>query len=40
MATSGAPTVYLAGPTVFEPDPDTAFIEMKAICAIHGLQGA
>jgi nucleoside 2-deoxyribosyltransferase len=33
------PTVYLAGPTVFEPDPDAAFAEMKRICARHALEG-
>jgi nucleoside 2-deoxyribosyltransferase len=33
------PTVYLAGPTVFEPDPAAIFATMKAICARHGLEG-
>jgi nucleoside 2-deoxyribosyltransferase len=33
------PTVYLAGPTVFEPGPDAIFAMMKAICARHGLRG-
>jgi nucleoside 2-deoxyribosyltransferase len=33
------PTVYLAGPMVFEPDPDAIFAAMKAICAEHGLDG-
>ncbi len=33
------PTVYLAGPTVFEPDPDAIFAVMKQICARHGLVG-
>ncbi len=32
-------TVYLAGPTVFEPDPAAIFATMKAICARHGLDG-
>jgi nucleoside 2-deoxyribosyltransferase len=32
-------TVYLAGPTVFEPDPAAIFATMKAICARHGLEG-
>ncbi len=34
-----AKSVYLAGPTVFEPDPEASFTVMKAICARHGLQG-
>lgn len=33
------PTVYLAGPMVFEPDPEAVFAAMKAICAEHGLDG-
>jgi nucleoside 2-deoxyribosyltransferase len=33
------PTIYLAGPTVFEPDPEASFAAMKAICARHGLEG-
>jgi len=33
------PAVYLAGPTVFEPDPEASFAVMRAICARHGLQG-
>ena len=33
------PSVYLAGPTVFEPDPDNLFATMKRICARHGLDG-
>jgi nucleoside 2-deoxyribosyltransferase len=33
------PTVYLAGPTVFEPDPAAIFATMKSICARHGLKG-
>jgi nucleoside 2-deoxyribosyltransferase len=31
--------VYLAGPTVFEPEPEAIFEEMKAICHRHGLLG-
>lgn len=33
------PTVYLAGPTVFDPDPDAIFSQMKQTCARHGLEG-
>jgi nucleoside 2-deoxyribosyltransferase len=33
------PAIYLAGPTVFEPDPESTFAVMKAICTRHGLQG-
>lgn len=33
------PRLYLAGPTVFEPDPEAIFARMKAICARHGLVG-
>ena len=33
------PTIYLAGPTVFEPDPDAIFAAMKGICAQHRLEG-
>jgi nucleoside 2-deoxyribosyltransferase len=33
------PRIYLAGPMVFEPDPDAIFARMKAICAQHGLEG-
>jgi len=33
------PSVYLAGPTVFEPDPDAIFAQMKQVCAHHGLRG-
>ena len=33
------PAVYLAGPMVFEPDPEASFAAMKAICARHGLEG-
>ena len=33
------PRIYLAGPTVFESDPDPLFDTMKAICARHGLEG-
>ena len=36
---SSRPSVYLAGPTVFEPDPAALFDAMKAICARHGLDG-
>jgi nucleoside 2-deoxyribosyltransferase len=31
--------IYLAGPTVFEPDPEASFSAMKAICARHGVEG-
>ena len=34
------PTIYLAGPMVFEPDPAATFARMKAICARHGVEGA
>ncbi len=33
------PTVYLAGPAVFDPDPDDIFAAMKRICARHGIDG-
>jgi len=33
------PGVYLAGPTVFEPDPEAIFAVMRRICARHGLTG-
>lgn len=33
------PTVYLAGPMVFLPDPAATFDVMRAICARHGLEG-
>ncbi len=33
------PRIYLAGPTVFEPDPAALFGVMKTICARHGLEG-
>ena len=33
------PTVYLAGPMVFDPVPDLTFAAMKAICAGCGLEG-
>ena len=33
------PTIYLAGPAVFEPDPDGIFSTMKAICVRHGVAG-
>jgi nucleoside 2-deoxyribosyltransferase len=31
--------VYLAGPTVFAPDPALVFDRMKTICSDHGLTG-
>lgn len=33
------PTVYLAGPMVFDPDPATIFDRMKAICQACGVVG-
>jgi nucleoside 2-deoxyribosyltransferase len=33
------PTVYLAGPMVFEPEPEVIFSRMKEICAELGLLG-
>ncbi len=36
---SDRPAIYLAGPTVFEPDPEASFAAMKAICDRHGLEG-
>jgi nucleoside 2-deoxyribosyltransferase len=33
------PRLYLAGPMVFEPDPEAYFAPMKAICARYGLEG-
>lgn len=33
------PLVYLAGPTVFLPDPEPAFATMKRLCAVQGLEG-
>ena len=33
------PRIYLAGPMVFYPDPETTFRRMKAICHHHGLLG-
>jgi nucleoside 2-deoxyribosyltransferase len=33
------PSVYLAGPMVFEPHPGPLFDRMKAICGEHGLEG-
>jgi nucleoside 2-deoxyribosyltransferase len=39
MTANQAPAIYLAGPTVFEPDPEASFAAMKAICARHGLSG-
>ena len=37
--TRPSPRIYLAGPTVFEPDPDAIFVIMKTICTRHGLEG-
>jgi nucleoside 2-deoxyribosyltransferase len=34
-----SPAIYLAGPTVFLPDPERIFDRMKAICRRHGLVG-
>lgn len=34
-----APRIYLAGPMVFYPDPDTIFARMKAICHRLGIEG-
>jgi nucleoside 2-deoxyribosyltransferase len=34
-----APSVYLAGPMVFYPDPDLVFRRMKELCQRHGLIG-
>lgn len=34
-----APTVYLAGDTVFRKDRNAIFAEMKAICSKHGIEG-
>jgi nucleoside 2-deoxyribosyltransferase len=39
MTANRAPAIYLAGPMVFEPDPEATFAAMKAICARHGLAG-
>jgi nucleoside 2-deoxyribosyltransferase len=33
------PHIYLAGPMVFLPDPDSIFTRMKAICASYGVIG-
>jgi nucleoside 2-deoxyribosyltransferase len=33
------PTIYLAGPMVFDPDPLTIFDRMKAICESCGVAG-
>src|SRR5271168_1168241 len=33
------PSVYLAGPMVFLPDPASMFDRMKTICGEHGLTG-
>jgi nucleoside 2-deoxyribosyltransferase len=37
--TAGRPRIYLAGPMIFYPDPETTFDQMKAICRRHGLLG-
>ncbi len=37
--TARGPRIYLAGPMVFYPDPETTFRRMKAICRRHGLLG-
>jgi nucleoside 2-deoxyribosyltransferase len=37
--TARGPRIYLAGPMVFYPDPETIFHRMKAICRRHGLLG-
>jgi nucleoside 2-deoxyribosyltransferase len=34
-----SPAIYLAGPTVFAPDPEHIFDQMKTICRRHGLLG-
>ena len=39
MPQSATKTIYLAGPTVFEPDPAAIFDHMKQLCRRHGLQG-
>ncbi len=33
------PRLYLAGPMVFEPEPEAFFARMKVICARYGLEG-
>src|ERR1700712_3752888 len=33
------PRVYLAGPMVFDPDPNVIFDRMKALCLAHGVIG-
>jgi nucleoside 2-deoxyribosyltransferase len=37
--TAHGPRIYLAGPMIFYPDPETTFRRMKAICRRHGLLG-
>jgi nucleoside 2-deoxyribosyltransferase len=37
--TSSRPSLYLAGPDVFEPDAAARFAAMKRICAKHGAVG-
>jgi len=37
--TASHPQIYLAGPTVFLPDPEAEFMTMKAMCARVGLVG-
>ena len=39
MARQRRTTVYLAGPMVFEPEPERMFDAMKSVCARHGLAG-
>ena len=39
MTDSARPTVYLAGPMVFYPNPERTFRAMKKICRMHGLDG-
>lgn len=39
MSSLDLPQVYLAGPAVFDPDPDAIFAVMKTICLRHNLQG-
>jgi nucleoside 2-deoxyribosyltransferase len=39
MPVFSKPAVYLAGPAVFERDPDAIFAAMKTVCARHGVVG-
>jgi nucleoside 2-deoxyribosyltransferase len=39
MRSAALPTIYLAGPMVFYPDPAATFRAMKKICREHGLKG-